>query len=497
VFSENVATLRERLGEIADLTSTISLLQWDEEVNMPPKAAPGRGQHLASLSSIRHRFQTARELGELLKELSDVSDLLEPDDAKLVAETLYDYSRAQRLPESFVKEFAETRSAAYVTWVEARKQSNFALFQPQLQRIVDLLKRRADYMGFEGSPYNALLEDYERGMTAEVLKPLFAELAPRQSEIVAHAAKVSASGDYTWMDQDWDEQKQWDFGLRVLHDLGFDLEAGRQDKSVHPFTTNFDLYDVRITTRVNRRDLFSALTGTIHECGHALYEQGFQDKDRRTTLAEGISLGIHESQSRMWENMIGRSLPFWKYYTPILREFFPGQLDGISPEQICAGLNRVEPSLIRVEADECTYNLHIIVRFEVETALIEGNLAVKDVPSFWNEKYKQYLGIDVPDDAHGCLQDIHWSHGAMGYFPTYALGNLYAAQMMEQISIDLSGAWDQVGCGQFTSLLGWLRENVHRHGRRKTAPELIQDISGKALTPESFLRYLTSKYTKA
>jgi carboxypeptidase Taq len=488
--------LRVKLGEIADINSSISLLHWDQEVNMPPKAAEGRGQQLATLSALSHRLFTDPEIGKTLNELQEQSDKLSPDEAKLISETLYDYKRAVKLPESFVHEFAEEQSKAFEAWVQARKTGRFAGFLPHLEKLVDLLKQKADLLGYEGSPYNALLESYERGMTTTALKSIFATLAEKQSALVKRIVESSRQPDVQWTKQGWDEQKQWDFTLRVLRDMGYDFEAGRQDKSVHPFTTNFDLYDVRITTRINPNDLFSALTGSIHEGGHALYEQGFRPQDRRTVLAEAISLGIHESQSRMWENMIGRSLPFWKHYTPLLREHYPGQLDSITAEQVYAAINRVRPSFIRVEADECTYNLHIILRFEIETALIEGNLNVADIPELWNAKVKKYLGLVVPNDSQGCLQDIHWSHGSMGYFPTYTLGNLYAAQMFERMEQDLPDLWTQIENGRFESLLQWLRKHVHEVGRRITAPELIRDISGKEVGCDAYLNYLKNKYVK-
>lgn len=486
--------LRRRVGEIADVNSAIALMHWDQEVMMPPKAAPGRGQQLATLSALSHRMFTSDDLGNLIRSLHDQADTLPDDDAKLVAEALYDYDRATKLPESFVHEFAEEQSKAFVAWVAARKESNFATFQPHLEKLLSLLKQKADLMGYEGSPYNALLEDYERGMTAEQLRDIFGDVAKRQSDLLARVMQSGKQPDVSWTEQDWDEQAQWDFSIDVIRDLGYDLEAGRQDKSIHPFTTNFDLYDVRVTTRVNHRELFSCLTGSIHECGHALYEQGFLDSDRRGPLGHAISLGIHESQSRMWENMIGRSLPFWQYYMDAFRNRYPGQLDAVAPEQVHAAINKVEPSFIRVEADECTYNLHIIIRFEIEVDLLEGNISVADVPEVWNAKMKEYLGLDVPSDAMGCLQDIHWSHGSMGYFPTYALGNLYAAQMFEQIEQDLPDLWGQIGRGEFAPLLGWLREHVHQHGRRKLPTELVEDISGKTPSADPYIAYLENKY---
>ena len=491
---KGIEELRRRLGEIADLHAAEHVLQWDQEVNMPPKGAEARGQQLATVSSLAHRLFTAPEIGDLLNTLRDAGDLSD-DDRLLVEETLYDYNRAIRLPESFVHRFAGATSAAYEAWTRARKESRFAAFLPHLETLVQLLREKAELLGHEGSPYNALLEDYERGMTAEQLRPLFAELAAAQSALVARIMDSPRQPDVSWLHQNWFKKPQWELCLRVAADLGYDLEAGRQDESAHPFTTTFDLRDVRITTRIDRNDLFSALMSSIHECGHALYEQGFQEKDRRTPLADAPSLGMHESQSRMWENIIGRSRPFWEHYTPVLRKYFPGQLDRQTPEDLYRAVNHVSPSLIRVEADECTYNLHVILRFELEVDMIEGRLAPADLPEAWNAKMKRYLGVDVPDDARGCLQDIHWSHGAMGYFPTYTLGNLYAAQLFDKIIEELSGLWDDVERGRFGTLLDWLRENIHAHGRRKHAAALVADVTGREPEAGPYLRYLTAKYS--
>lgn len=486
--------LRELLGEIADINSTVAMLHWDMETYMPPKAAPSRSLQLATMTALSHRAFTSPEMGNLLRDLRNQCDSLSADDAKLVSETLHDYERATKLPEAFVHEFSMVQTQAYHAWVKARQESNYAVFQPHLDKLVQLQKRKADYLGYSGSPYNALLDEYERGMTAERLKPLFAELAQQQSALVEKIVHSPRQPDTSWLNQDWNKDSQWKLTIRALQSIGFDFEAGRQDRSVHPFTTNFDIDDVRLTTRINHRDLFSALMSSIHEGGHGLYEQGLNPEDRRTTLGQAISLGVHESQSRLWENAIGRSLPFWRYFMPVLRELFPGQLDCVAPEQIYAALNRVQPSLIRVEADECTYNLHIILRFEIELALIEGTIDTRDIPELWNTKIKSYLGLDVPSDAEGCLQDIHWSHGSMGYFPTYTLGNLYAAQMFEMILREIPDLWEQIAHGSFTPLLSWLRTNVHRHGRRKTAPELIRDISGSEPDSRPYLNYLEKKY---
>ncbi|MBX7256902.1 MAG: carboxypeptidase M32 [Candidatus Hydrogenedentes bacterium] len=490
-----ISLLRERLGEIADINSAIALLQWDQEVYMPPKAAHGRGQQLATLSALAHRLFTSAEIGEILSALSNSLSILEHADACLVEVVLHDFDRATKLPESFVHEFAKTQSEAYEVWVHARKESNFSLFEPLLARIVELNRRKADLLGFKESPYDALLNEFERGMTTARVKSIFGELAPKQSALVERIMASPRQPDVKWLDQVWPTQAQWDFSEKVLRDIGYDFDAGRQDKSVHPFTTQFDVTDVRITTRLSENDLFSALMGSIHEGGHALYTQGHDPADRRTPLLDGASLGLHESQSRMWENMIGRSLPFWRHYLPVFQSYFPGQLENVTAEQVYAAINQVCPSLIRVEADECTYNLHIILRFEIEVGLIEGALDVADVPEIWNAKMKQFLGLDVPNDAQGCLQDIHWSHGAFGYFPTYALGNLYAAHLFEAILRDIPDLWGRVDSGDFMPLLEWLREKVHRHGRRMLAEDIVQKATGSKPDSSAYLRYIGSKYS--
>ncbi|MDP2325804.1 MAG: carboxypeptidase M32 [Gammaproteobacteria bacterium] len=486
-------TFKARLGEISDINSAISLLHWDQEVYMPPKAAAGRGQQLATLSGLSHRLFTRPEIGALILDLQNEGGLT-GDDAKLLSETAHDYNHAMKLPEAFVQKLAIAQSQAYEAWTQARKDSDFSQFQPHLQAMLDLMLEKAEYLGYQGSPYNALLDEYERGMTAAYLSALFTDLAPRQQAFVERLVNAPGQPDLGWLKQPWNPDTQWDFSIEILKEMGYDFGAGRQDKSVHPFSINFDTTDVRVTTRIDPNDLFSGLMGSMHEGGHALYEQGFLERDRRTVLGQAISLGIHESQSLLWENIIGRSLPFWRRHTAALQAAYPGQLDGKTPEDIYRAVNHVTPSFIRVEADECTYNLHVILRFEIELALVEGDLKVAEVPEAWNAKMKQYLGLDVPNDALGCLQDIHWSHGSMGYFPTYALGNLYSAQLFEAVEKALPDLWNQVEKGDFAPLLGWLRKNVHEVGRRKTAPELIQHVTGQPPCADPFMRYLEKKY---
>lgn len=490
---ERIQRLRERLGEISDVGSALSLLHWDQQTHMPPKGAEGRGRQIATLSAIRHRLFVSREIADLIAPLREELDRLSDGDRKLVEATAYDYDRAVKLPEKFVQDLAQTESEAFEAWVDARRNSDFPAFSPHLEKLVTLQREKADLLGYEGDRYNALLETFERGMTVEKVASVFEVVGQEQGRLVKSICEAEQP-HLPWLDQVWPSENQWDFGMKILADIGYDLEAGRQDHSEHPFSTDFDIFDVRITTRVHEDDLFSALMSTLHEAGHALYEQGFLKEDARTPLAEAPSLGIHESQSRLWENMIGRSLPFWEHYLPDLQAAFPGQLDDLSARDVYRAINQVRRSLIRVEADECTYNLHVILRFELERAMLSGDLAVADLPGAWNEKMRQLLGVEVPDDAHGCLQDVHWSSACFGYFPTYALGNLYSAQLFERILEEIPDFWGSISEGDFTVLLGWLRHKVHRIGRRMTTPEIVRTATGADLDSGPYLKYLNSKY---
>ncbi len=496
MLENELLELREKLGEISDLESSLALLSWDQQTYMPPKGAAARGRQQATISALAHQMLTSPEMGERLQRLHESRDELSDDDRALVDVAFYDYKRTACLPGDFIVELTLAQSSGYEAWVAARKNIDFPSFLPCLEKLIDLAKRKAEYHGYEGSPYNALLEDFERGMTAEQLDSIFGELSLRQSNLVGKITASSNQPDTTWLDRNWPEQSQLDFTLLLLRDMGFDFDAGRQDLAQHPFTTSFSLHDVRLTTRTSRNDLFSCLTGSIHEGGHGLYEQGFHESDARTPLAKCASLGIHESQARAWENIIGRSLPFWRHYAPLFLKHLDSDPAKISADQIFRAINHVRPSLVRVEADECTYNLHIILRYEIERALLEGKMAAGEIPEAWNARMKELLDIEVPDDASGCLQDIHWSVGLFGYFPTYALGNLYAAQMFEQIEKDLPNLWTEVEAGQFDGLLGWLRRNVHLHGRRKLAPRIIYDSTGSEPSSKAYLRYIEAKYGK-
>lgn len=491
-MNDKLEQLNLKYGEVADIRATIALLEWDQEVYMPPKGGEARGRQIATLSALAHRLFTDPQVGALLYDLAAAADALEPDARRMVEETLYDYERATRLPESFVHALAEAQSRAFQAWVDARKASSFPQFLPHLERILALQKQKADLVGYAESPYNALLEDYERGMTAAQLKTIFDSLRPQLAELTRRIVQSPRQADLSWLALMQDDAAKWEFTLRLLRDMGYDFGAGRQDRSPHPFTTNFDIDDVRVTTRILPKELF--WFSSLHEGGHALYEQGFPKADRRTVLASAPSLGIHESQSRMWENIIGRSLPFWKHYTPVLQSYFPGALESLTPDIVYRTVNHTAPSLIRTESDECTYNLHVILRFEIELDLIEGRITPRDVPELWNTKMQELLGVAVPDDARGCLQDVHWSHGAFGYFPTYSLGNLYSAQLFDAAQRDMPALWQQIEQADFAPLLQWLRRNIHEVGRRKTAAEIVEDVTGQPPHSGPFVAYLKNKY---
>jgi carboxypeptidase Taq len=485
--------LKELLGEIADLNAAVAVLGWDQNTYMPPGGAEARGHQLATLSKIAHLKFTAPETGKLIEEIQKEGLDPESDDAALVRVVARDYEKATRVPPEFVAEFAQVTSRAHEAWVEAKGKSEFSIFRPHLEKIVELTRQYITFFPPADHPYDTLLDNYEPGMKTAEVKEIFDQLRPRQVELIRAISERPQVED-SFLRLDYEKQKQWDFGVEVITRFGYDWKRGRQDESPHPFTTSFSIHDVRITTRFLPNDGVSALFSTMHEAGHALYEQGIDPAFERTPLASGASLAIHESQSRMWENLVGRSLPFWEHFYPRFRELFPAQLGNVDLMTFYKGINKVQPSLIRVEADEATYNLHIMLRLEIEIALVEGNLQVKDLPEYWNTKMQEYLGLTPPNDAQGVLQDIHWSMGSIGYFSTYALGNLISVQLWEKIHQDIPDLEDQIRRGEFGALLSWLREKVHRYGRKYEPQQLVQRITGSKITPEPYLRYLQQKF---
>ncbi len=488
---------KQILAEVSDLNNAAALLGWDQQTYMPPRGAIARGHQLATLERLAHMRFISDEMGSLLEDMKQIAADLDPDsnDARLVKVTARRFDKQVKVPGEWVAEFARVTAIAQQVWQQAKAEDNFSLFQPHLEKVVELRRAYADLFAPYDHIYDALLDDFEPGLkTAEVQK-IFDDLRPKQVELIKAIGEKPAI-DNSFLLQYYDEQKQWDFGKQVATRFGYDWQRGRLDKSVHPFTTNFGIDDVRITTRVLPENLSSALFGTMHETGHALYEMGVDPALERSPLARGASLAIHESQSRMWENLVGCSYPFWAYFYPRLQDVFPTQLNGVSLDAFYKAINKVQPSLIRVEADEATYNLHIMLRLELEIELIEGAVAVKDLPEAWNARMQDYLGVKPASDAQGVLQDIHWSGGSIGYFSTYALGNLISVQLWERIQRDLPTLEDQMRKGEFSELLGWLKEHVHRFGAKYEPQELVQRITGSKIDAAPYVRYLWDKYGK-
>lgn len=496
-MEQKLKTLQARLKDVKNLSHAANVLDWDQQVYMPPGGAEARAEQLATLNRIAHEIFTADEIGQLLQELAQADFPYDSDEASLVRVVKREYDKARKLPPELVEEMSRTFSLGQQIWTRARAAKDFSRFQEILTKIVDLNIQVAEAYGYDEVIYDALLDQFEPGMkTAEVARvfdTLKAELVPLVQAITERADRV----DDSVLKQDYDEQAQWDFSMLILPAIGFDLERGRQDKSVHPFTTSFSMNDVRVTTRVHRNIFPSALFSTLHEGGHALYEQNGAPALEGTFLAGGTSLGVHESQSRLWENVLGRSMEFWQFYYPRLQEFFPEQLGGASLDTFYRAINKVEPSFIRVEADETTYNLHIFLRFELEQALLERRLQVRDLPEAWNAKMQEYLGLTPPNDAMGVLQDIHWSGGSMGYFPTYTLGNVLALQFYSQTLKDMPDLPQQFIRGEFQPLLNWFKDKIHRHGSKFTANELIQRVTGASgIEAGPYLAYLKRKFSE-
>ena len=494
-MSEKLELLKERLGEVADIGSATSVLGWDQQVNMPPGGNEARGRQLATLSKIAQEKFITDEVGRLIDDLKQELNGADTDEAAFVRVAARNYDKARRVPPSFIAEQAIVTSKAFEAWLEARSKSDFSIFQPHLEKVVELVHKYISFFPTGDHPYDTLLDDFEPGMKTAEVKAIFDRLRPKQVKLIKAIASSKQVKD-AFLFKKYNEKKLIDFGVNVITRFGYDWTRGRQDKAPHPFQTTFSVNDVRITTRYEDDNPLATLFSTMHEAGHAMYEQGINPVYERTPLAGGTSLAIHESQSRMWENLVGRSLPFWEHFYPSLKTLFPSQLDGVSLKAFYKAINKVEPSLIRVNADEATYNLHIMLRLELEIGMVEGTIAVKDLPEIWNAKMQEYLGITPPDDARGVLQDIHWSGGAIGYFSTYALGNLVSAQLWEKINKDIRNLGDQIRKGDFSELLAWLRKNIHQHGQKYEPQTLVQKVTGSKISPEPYVRYLTKKYSE-
>jgi carboxypeptidase Taq len=491
--AELYQSYKEKMQRIADVKHSSAVLQWDQETYLPPKAAEVRGRQLATLSEIAHKLFSDDQLGVLLNELMRADGLSE-DEKRNVELTLEDYNRNKKYSSEFVRRLTEQINRTFHSWIEARRKNSFPVFQNDLGLLIELKKQETEILGYKNHPYNALLDEFEKGSTVEFVSKVFDDLLPALKDLL-EKIRNKPQPEGSFLKKNFPKRQQWDWGMWLIKQLHFDFDAGRQDMSEHPFTTSFGNTDVRVTTRINENDFSSMTWSCIHETGHALYEQGLPTDQYGLPLGEAASLGIHESQSRLWENNVGRSLHFWEYYFPVLQQKFPDQFSNTTVVQFFKAINKMEPSLIRTEADELTYHFHVIIRYELEKQLIEGSLKTADIPSFWNEHYEKYLGIRPPDDLKGCLQDVHWSHGSFGYFPTYTLGSLYASQFFSAIKSEMPDVNNKMRQGETKEILDWLRKNIHFYGRKFTSNELCLRITGKSLDSSFLVNHLLDKYT--
>ncbi len=484
---------RESMQQLGDLQAAISLMAWDKEVYMPPKGAHFRTRQMMTLEGIAHSHFTDAEFVALVQHLLEHADQLDADAACNVQRTWRELERSLKLDRAFVERRSKATSEAFHAWLDARKANDYALFAPALGKLVAIKREEAERLGYEGHPYDALLDGFEPGETTARLDALFGALSKWLVPFVARLRQRPQVDD-SFLRKHYPADAQWEFGLRLLRNMGYDFEAGRQDKSTHPFTISFSPQDVRVTTRVDEHDFANMTWSTIHEGGHALYEQGLPAEHYGLPLGQYASLAIHESQSRLWENHVGRSMAWWQYHYPALQETFPEQLGHISLETFWRGINRVAPNFIRTEADELHYHLHVLVRYEIEKQLIEGSLSANEAEEAWNAQYGEKLGIEPPDALRGILQDIHWAHGSFGYFPTYTLGSLYAAQFFAQAEKEMDGLEGLLARGECRPLLDWLRDRIHRHGRRWLADQLCRKVTGRPLSIDPFKQYAAQKF---
>ncbi len=494
----------EKLAELSrrgrTLTGISFLLDWDQETFMPQDGAAIRGDQQQIMAGIIHEERTGKNYVNALAKLVDLKNgklkgkTLGERQKAAVREWHRDWKIENALPKKFVEEFAKLSSQSMDVWKNARKANSFQQFAPFLEKIVEMNRKKAEYIGYDEKPYDALLDLYEPGVTSKIITPLFEKL---KKFLVDKVKKIKAQKeiDDSFLEGKWDADKQLAFGRKILEDMGYDFNKGRLDLSAHPFSSSIHPYDSRITTRLTNPSIISNVSTSLHEGGHSLYEMGLPVEDYGTPLSEAISYGIHESQSRWWETRIGLSKPFWEHYLPLLKKEFPA-FSKVNLETFYKAANKVEPSLIRVEADEVTYSLHVILRYEMEDALIHGKLKIRDVPEAWNEKMVKYLGVKPDSNANGCLQDVHWSMGAFGYFPSYTIGNLYAAQFFEAFAKQHPDWEKRVAKGDLVFIKEWLNNHIHKYGKQYSSQELLKKVTGKEFTVQPYLDYIESKYSK-
>ncbi|MDP8939613.1 MAG: carboxypeptidase M32 [Actinomycetota bacterium] len=484
--------LRGRLATISDLGAAGLTLTWDRQTYLPEGGVRGRAEQLATLARLSHELLVAEETGELLEALEDLDP--DTDDGAIVRVARRNHEKATKLPARLVEEVSRARSLAEPAWAKAREESDWNAFAPHMERLLSLKRETAEHLGYRDHPYDAMLDAFEPGASKASLEAMFEALEAGSVSLLREISGALDEDHTLPLRGVFDEKKQEKFGASVATAFGYDWSRGRQDRAIHPFCVGMNPGDVRITTRFDPEYLSTALFATFHESGHAMYEQGIHPNYFRTPLDGGASMGVHESQSRMWENLVGRSRPFWNRYYPELQKIFPESLGGTDPETFYRAINAVHPSEIRVEADELTYDLHILLRFELEVTLFEDTLSVKDLPAAWNAGMEEYLGVTPESDARGVLQDVHWAAGLFGYFPTYTLGNVLSVQLFEAAVDEHPQIPEDIERGEFGTLLGWLGENVHRYGRKYEPEDLIVRATGRPLDTTPYLKYLNAKF---
>lgn len=497
-MNNKLQELKERLLEVNDLGAAGAILSWDQTTYMPPGGGPARARQLATLARLGHERATDPAIGHLLDALEKELDQLPPDsdDAGIIRAARRDYDRAVKLPPALVAELSSHTAAAYEAWARARPDNDFAAVRPMLEKTLELSRQVAEcFPGYEHIA-DPLIDWSDYGMKAQTVRTLFGKLREQLVPLVQAITSQPPADDRS-LRQEYPEAQQIAFGEQVIKQFGYDFKRGRQDKTLHPYMTKFSLGDVRITTRINEHDLGDGLFSTLHESGHAMYEQGIDMEFEGTPLAVGASAGVHESQSRLWENLVGRSRGFWQHFYPQLQRTFPSQLSNVALDEFYRAINKVQRSLIRVEADEVTYNLHVIIRFDLELQLLEGTLAIRDLPEAWRARYTSDLGITPPDDRDGVLQDVHWYGGLIGgAFQGYTIGNILSAQFYNAAIRAHSSIPDEIAQGQFATLHTWLKQNIYQHGNKYTAPELIERAAGEPLRIEPYIDYLRAKYSE-
>ncbi|GAA0086327.1 carboxypeptidase [Clostridium sp. CTA-7] len=494
-LNKKITELKEYLGQYEKLNEAINLIYWDMRTNMPPKAGESRSKVLEYLSGESFNMITSSKVGDFIKDLSQYKNEMNLTELRMLEELERNYNETKKIPQDRYIAFVGVCSNSELAWEKAKDANDFEIFKPHLEKVVEFQKEFINYWGYKNDKYDTLLDKYELGLTIEKLDKVFAELRDGIIEVLNNIKASNKKINNDFLFGSFDTKKQKDLSLYILEKIGFDLEAGRLDESVHPFTTNFGNKDVRLTTNYHGDEFASALFSTIHEGGHGIYEQNISDNLENTGLQTGASMAIHESQSRFYENILGRSKEFCSYLLPIAKEYFE-DFKNVTLDEFYEAMNYVETSLIRTEADELTYGLHIIIRYEIEKELINDRITVAELKDLWNKKYKEYLGVEPKTDSEGILQDMHWSDGSFGYFPSYALGNLYGAQMFYKLLEEKPNVMEAVKEGNFIEITNWLKEKVHIHGSLYTPGEIIKNITGEELNPKYFIDYLKNKYYK-